>query len=105
MRALVLAAVMLAGCVPLSRQGPVLTAELAVMTARELVILSSAPAPPDDEPQPGDTCPNCEGRGVVGDGNGIEVPCQPCNGGGKVLGSVLALPVAEGDCLNGGCSL
>jgi len=44
-------------------------------------------APPDDAPKPGDKCPNCEGRGYVGDGR-VKVKCQPCDGTGKVPVSV-----------------
>jgi hypothetical protein len=69
------------GCVASIPGDPTLTADLAVETAIALVAVPDIA--PDDEPKPGDTCPNCEGRGYVGDGN-VRVPCQPCGGGGKV---------------------
>lgn len=69
------------GCVASIPGDPTLTADLAVETAVALVAVPDMV--PDDEPKPGDTCPNCEGRGYVGDGK-VRVPCQPCGGGGKV---------------------
>ena len=35
------------------------------------------------KPKPGDVCPNCNGRGKVGDGT-IETRCVPCDGTGRV---------------------
>jgi hypothetical protein len=69
------------GCVASIPGDPTLTADLAVETAVALVAVPDIA--PDDEPKPGDTCPNCEGRGYVGDGT-VKVKCQPCGGGGKV---------------------
>ena len=69
------------GCVASIPGDPTLTADLAVETAIALVAVPDIA--PDDAPKPGDTCPNCEGRGYVGDGK-VRVPCQPCGGGGKV---------------------
>ena len=69
------------GCVASIPGDPTLTADLAVETAIALVAVPDIA--PDDEPKPGDTCPNCEGRGYVGDGK-VRVPCQTCGGGGKV---------------------
>jgi RecJ-like exonuclease len=52
--------------------------------ARAVVQLRAAPdATPDDKPKPGDKCPNCDGRGYVGDGT-VKVKCQPCDGTGRV---------------------
>jgi len=69
------------GCVASIPGDPTLTADLAVETAIALVAVPDIA--PDDEPKPGDTCPNCEGRGYVGDGK-VRTPCQPCDGGGRV---------------------
>ena len=69
------------GCVASIPGDPTLTADLAVETAIALVAVPDIA--PDHEPKPGDTCPNCEGRGYVGDGK-VRTPCQPCDGGGRV---------------------
>ena len=69
------------GCVASIPGDPTLTADLAVETAIALVAVPDIA--PDDEPKPGDTCPNCEGRGYIGDGK-VRTPCQPCDGGGRV---------------------
>lgn len=69
------------GCVASMPDDATLTGDLAVETARALATLHAIV--PDDEPKPGDVCPNCEGRGYVGDGT-VRTPCQPCGGGGKV---------------------
>ena len=69
------------GCVASIPDDATLTADLAVETAIALVAVPDIA--PDDAPKPGDVCPNCEGRGYVGDGT-VKVPCQPCGGGGKV---------------------
>ena len=85
MRFLVVFTVLLVGCVATLPSDPTISADLAVETARAVVQLRATPGPaPDDKPKPGDKCPNCEGRGYVGDGT-VKVKCQPCNGGGKVL--------------------
>ena len=74
-----------AGCVMTLPSDPTISADLAVELARGVVQLRAAPdATPDDKPKPGDKCPNCDGRGYVGDGT-VKVKCQPCNGTGKVL--------------------
>lgn len=44
---------------------------------------SPAPGPTPNGPQVGDTCEDCRGTGVVGDGT-IERPCKPCKGDGKL---------------------
>ena len=74
-----------AGCVASLPRDPSISADLAVELARGVVQLRAAhDATPDDKPKPGDKCPNCDGRGYVGDGT-VKVKCQPCNGTGKVL--------------------
>ena len=85
MRFGILLLVAFAGCVMTLPNDPTISADLAVELARGVVQLRAAPdATPDDKPKPGDKCPNCEGRGYVGDGT-VKVKCQPCNGTGKVL--------------------
>lgn len=74
-----------AGCMATLPNDPTISADLSVELARAIVQLRAAPdATPDDKPKPGDKCPNCDGRGYVGDGT-VKVKCQPCNGTGKVL--------------------
>jgi RecJ-like exonuclease len=80
----ILLTVAFAGCVLTLPDDPTISADLAVEMARAKVQLQAAPdATPDDKPKPGDKCPNCEGRGYVGDGR-VQVKCQPCDGTGKV---------------------
>lgn len=83
-----------AGCMATLPHDPTLTADLACETARGLVVLRAAPTPePPPGPKPGDKCPNCDGRGYVGDGT-VKVQCQPCRGTGKVIASVVKHPAA-----------
>ena len=85
MRFLLVFTVLMVGCIATLPDDPMISADLAVETARGVVQLRARPdATPDGKPKPGDKCPNCEGRGYVGDGT-VKVKCQPCNGGGKVL--------------------
>lgn len=84
MRFGILLLVAFAGCVLTLPDDPTISADLAVEMARAKVQLQAAPGPaPDDKPKPGDKCPNCEGRGYVGDGR-VQVKCQPCDGTGRV---------------------
>jgi hypothetical protein len=74
----------MAGCVATLPDDPTISADLACEVARAVVQLRAAPdATPDDKPKPGDKCPNCDGRGYVGDGT-VKVKCQPCEGTGRV---------------------
>jgi hypothetical protein len=74
----------MAGCVATLPDDPTISADLACEVARAVVQLRAAPdATPDDKPKPGDKCPNCDGRGYVGDGT-VKVNCQPCEGTGRV---------------------
>jgi hypothetical protein len=72
----------LVGCVASVPVDPGITADLAVETARAVMQLRKV-ALPDSTPRPGDRCPNCDGRGYVGDGT-IKTKCQPCGGDGVV---------------------
>ena len=84
MRFLILSLIALAGCVATLPDDPTISADLACEVARAVVQLRAAPdATPDDKPKPGDKCPNCDGRGYVGDGT-VKVKCQPCEGPGRV---------------------
>ena len=84
MRFLILSLIALAGCVATLPDDPTISADLACEVARAVVQLRAAPdATPDDKPKPGDKCPNCDGRGYVGDGT-VKVNCQPCEGTGRV---------------------
>ena len=84
MRFLILSLIALAGCVATLPEDPTISADLACEVARAVVQLRAAPdATPDDKPKPGDKCPNCDGRGYVGDGT-VKVNCQPCDGTGRV---------------------
>ena len=84
MRFLILSLIAVAGCVATLPDDPTISADLACEVARAVVQLRAAPdATPDDKPKPGDKCPNCDGRGYVGDGT-VKVKCQPCDGTGRV---------------------
>ncbi len=84
MRFLVVFLIGMAGCVATLPDDPTISADLACEVARAVVQLRAAPdATPDDKPKPGDKCPNCDGRGYVGDGT-VKVKCQPCDGTGRV---------------------
>ena len=84
MRFLILSLIALAGCVATLPDDPTISADLACEVARAVVQLRAAPdATPDDKPKPGDKCPNCDGRGYVGDGS-VKVNCEPCDGTGRV---------------------
>ena len=84
MRFLVVFTVLMVGCVATLPSDPTISADLAVELGRGVVQLRAKPdATPDGKPKPGDKCPNCEGRGYVGDGR-VQVKCQPCDGTGKV---------------------
>ncbi len=84
MRFLILSLIAVAGCVATLPDDPTISADLACEVARAVVQLRAAPdATPDDKPKPGDKCPNCDGRGYVGDGT-VKVNCQPCDGTGRV---------------------
>jgi DnaJ-class molecular chaperone len=72
-----------AGCVATLPNDASITADLACETARAVVQMRAAVPTPDDKPKPGDKCPNCEGRGYVGDGT-VRVKCSPCDGTGRV---------------------
>jgi hypothetical protein len=83
-RFLILSLLAVAGCVATLPDDPTISADLACEVARAVVQLRAAPdATPDDKPKPGDKCPNCDGRGYVGDGT-VKVNCQPCDGTGRV---------------------
>ena len=83
MRFLLVFVVAMAGCVATLPDDPTVSADLAVETARAVMALRAEVAPPAPGPRPGDRCPNCDGRGYVGDGT-VKVKCQPCDGTGKV---------------------
>ncbi len=84
MRFLILSLIAVAGCVATLPDDPTISADLACEVARAVVQLRAAPdATPDNKPKPGDKCPNCDGRGYVGDGT-VKVNCQPCDGTGRV---------------------
>ena len=84
MRFLVVFLIGMVGCVATLPDDPTISADLACEVARAVVQLRAAPdATPDDKPKPGDKCPNCDGRGYVGDGT-VKVNCQPCEGTGRV---------------------
>ena len=87
----VVVAATIAGCAP---TGPVFTvtdrAGLGAFLAFEVVGNSGGVAPPapDNTPAPaGSTCPECGGKGKVGDGT-VMLTCPECDGTGKVPGSV-----------------
>jgi hypothetical protein len=83
-RFLVVFLIGMVGCVATLPDDPTISADLACEVARAVVQLRAAPdATPDDKPKPGDKCPNCDGRGYVGDGT-VKVNCQPCDGTGRV---------------------
>ncbi len=83
MRFVILSLIALAGCIATLPDDATISADLACETARAVVLERATPDVPDDKPKPGDKCPNCEGRGYVGDGR-VQVKCQPCDGTGRV---------------------
>lgn len=100
MRALCVAALLVSGCISGDLDDAQMTADMAVGTAVAM-LRASGEADADSQPKPGDPCPNCNGRGFVGDGV-VRVQCQACNGGGKVIASVLVHPPAV-RCESGTC--
>jgi DnaJ-class molecular chaperone len=62
-------------------------ADLACETARMVTVLSGK-IPPTPAPA-SDTCPRCQGKGVIGDGASIRMTCPDCGGTGKKPKSVL----------------
>lgn len=99
MRFLIVLLCVCAGCVATLPADATLDADIGCEAARAIVASRKAPAP-DPGPKPGDTCPNCKGKGYVGDGT-VKTKCLPCDGTGKVLKSVLVRP----DCADGSCAL
>jgi hypothetical protein len=87
--------VVMAGCVATLPGDNGLTADLAAETARMVVQMRQEIAPTPAPPSDG-KCRNCDGRGYVGDGNGIRVTCQPCGGTGREPKSVVVCP--DGKC-------
>ena len=83
MRFVIVLLIALAGCVATLPDDATISADLACETARAVVLERARPDAPDDKPQPGGKCQNCEGRGYVGDGT-VKVKCQPCGGTGRV---------------------
>lgn len=87
-RALLLVAVLLAGCVPgVAVDDAGITADLACETARSAVLLShqiapgpTPPAPP--KPTPG-KCSRCNGTGLLPTDGRIRIECPECKGTGK----------------------
>ena len=94
--------VVIAGCVvSLPIQDATISADLAAETSRAIVRMRAAPQPPPG-PKPGDVCPNCKGKGYVGDGV-VKTKCLPCDGTGKVQ-KVFKHPPAK-VCTDGSCKL
>jgi hypothetical protein len=88
--------VVMAGCVATLPGDNGLTADLAAETARMVVQMRAEIAPTPAPPSDG-KCRNCDGRGYVGDGNGIRVTCQPCGGTGREPKSVV-VKCPDGKC-------
>lgn len=87
----------LAGCIATMPTDPSISADLACETSLAILRLRAKPDATPDAPKPGDKCPNCDGRGYVGDGT-VKVQCQPCRGTGKVIASVLAKQCPDEKC-------
>ena len=64
-----------------------ITSDLACETARMVTVLREQ-IPPTPAPA-SDTCPRCQGKGVIGDGASIRMTCPDCGGTGKKPKSVL----------------
>lgn len=84
-RLLAIAILVFVGCQPPARRDyPTITADIACETAIAVLRLRKPATPEgDNKPKPGDKCPNCDGRGFIGDGT-VRVKCEPCDGTGKV---------------------
>lgn len=78
MRFLVCFTIMLVGCVATLPDDPTLSADIACEAARMVTQLRGEIAP---TPQ-SDTCENCHGTGVLGDGR-ISTKCPACDGTGR----------------------
>jgi len=100
-RFLLILLVVLAGCVATLPDDAGISADLAAETARAVVEMRAAPEP-EPGPKPGDVCPNCKGKGYVGDGV-VKTKCLPCDGTGKVQ-KVVTHPPAK-VCTDGSCKL
>lgn len=98
MRFLLSFIIVLAGCVATLPNDATISADLAAETSRAIVRMRAAPQPPPG-PKPGDVCPNCKGKGYVGDGV-VKTKCLPCDGTGKV--QKVKHPPA---CTDGSCKL
>jgi len=57
--------------------------DLGAYLAHAIVLQEDIPNPDVPDGKPGDKCPECDGRGVIGDGT-IEYKCNSCNGTGVI---------------------
>ena len=57
--------------------------DLGAYLAYNIVLQEDIPDPDVPDGKPGDKCPECDGRGVIGDGT-IEYKCNSCNGTGVI---------------------
>jgi hypothetical protein len=82
-RTLLLAAVLLAGCVPgVAVDDAAITADLACEAARSAVLLSHQITPAPPKPTPG-KCSRCSGTGLLPTDGRIKIECPDCKGTGK----------------------
>ena len=85
MRFLLVFTALMVGCIATLPDDQMISADLAVETARGVVQLRARPdATPDGKPKPGDKCEPCSGTGKLPTDGRVVVQCGACGGTGRV---------------------